>query len=156
MSKTHTYDVTVSWTGNRGTGTSSYDDYSRDSLLQAGDKPAILGSADTAFRGDPSRWNPEEMLVGALAQCHMLWFLHLASANGVVVTDYSDAAVGAMASDDGGAAAFTEVWLHPRVTVADESMLRAADALHTQASRMCFIARSVKFPVRHEAETLLA
>lgn len=156
MSKTHTYDVTVSWTGNRGTGTSSYDDYARDTALTAGDKPAILGSADTAFRGDPARWNPEEMLVGALAQCHMLWFLHLASANGVVVTEYTDAATGSMASDDGGAAAFTEVTLHPQVTVADESMVRAAEALHTQASRMCFIARSVKFPVRHRPVTQAA
>lgn len=156
MSKEHTYDVTVRWTGNNGTGTSGYDDYARDSTVSAGDKPPILGSADTAFRGEAGRWNPEEMLVAALAQCHMLWFLHLASVNGVVVVDYSDAATGSMASDDGGAAAFTEVILHPQVTVTEQSMVRAAQALHTQASRMCFIARSVNFPVRHQPDTVLA
>ena len=45
----------------------------------------IAGSADPAFRGDRTRYNPEDLLVASLAACHMLWYLHLAADAGVVV-----------------------------------------------------------------------
>ena len=56
----------------------------------------IRGSADPAYRGDAGRHNPEDMLVAALSACHMLWYLHLCSAAGIVVTAYEDAAEGVM------------------------------------------------------------
>ena len=76
----HFFEVSVQWTGNAGTGTSGYKDYRRDNELSAGGKQIIAGSADKAFHGDRSRWNPEELLIAALSQCHMLSFLHVASA----------------------------------------------------------------------------
>lgn len=116
--KEHRYAVRLDWTGNLGTGTSSYRAYSRDHTLSAGTKPAIPATSDAAFRGDPARWNPEEMLVGALSSCHQLWYLHLCSAAGIVVTGYSDDADGMMEEETDGGGQFTAVVLRPRVTLA--------------------------------------
>ena len=151
MTGTHRYEMTVRWTGDTGSGTSDYRGYRRDHEVNGDGKPTIPGSSDPAFRGDATRWNPEELLVAALAQCHMLWYLHLCAAGGVVVTDYTDAPVGTMAMDaTGGGGQFTEVLLRPAVTVADPSMEDKARALHDEIGALCFIARSVSFPVRHE------
>jgi organic hydroperoxide reductase OsmC/OhrA len=151
MAATHRYEMTVRWTGDTGSGTSDYRGYRRDHEVHGDGKPAILGSSDPAFRGDATRWNPEELLVAALAQCHMLSYLHLCATGGVIVTDYTDTPVGTMAMDaTGGGGQFTEVVLRPAVTVADPSMAGKAQALHNEAGALCFIARSVSFPVRHE------
>jgi organic hydroperoxide reductase OsmC/OhrA len=151
MAVTHRYEVTVRWTGDSGQGTSDYRGYGRDHDVQGEGKQAILGSSDPAFRGDATRWSPEELLVAALAQCHMLWYLHLCATGGVVVTDYADTPVGTMTMDAaGGGGQFTEVVLRPAVTVAEESMADKARALHDEIGALCFIARSVSFPVRHE------
>jgi organic hydroperoxide reductase OsmC/OhrA len=154
--RTHRYDVAVTWTGNRGTGTSGYRDYGRDHELAAEGRPAIAGSSDPVFRGDKSRWNPELELVAALAQCHMLSYLHVCTTAGVVVTGYEDAPYGLMAETDDDGGHFTEVVLRPRVTVADEGMAARALEMHEQASEKCFIARSVNFPVRHEPSVTVA
>ena len=92
---THRYEVSVTWTGNLGKGTSGYRDYSRDYAIGAEAKPIILGSSDPTYRGDRSRWNPEELLVASLSACHKLWYLHLAAEAGIIVTAYSDRAEGA-------------------------------------------------------------
>jgi len=153
MARTHRYTVDVTWTGNLGTGTSGYREFSRDHEVSGPGKPVLPGSSDPAFRGDPSRYNPEELLVAALSQCHMLWFLHLASANGVLVTGYIDHPEGTMAEGRGGGGEFTDVLLRPEVTVAAPGMLAGAEGLHEQAHALCFIARSVNFPVRHQPST---
>ncbi len=145
----HSYALTVEWTGNNGTGTDGYRNYKRDHIVRIADKPDLLGSADPTFRGDPSRHNPEELLVAALSACHMLSYLHVCVKNGVVVTAYTDNATGSMETiGDGGH--MTEVVLHPVVTVSDASMIEKAQSLHSEASKLCFIASSVNFPVRHE------
>jgi organic hydroperoxide reductase OsmC/OhrA len=147
---THRYEVAVRWTGNRGTGTSGYRDFDRAHVVEAAGPPALPGSSDPALRGDAERWNPEQLLVAALSQCHMLWYLHLAAADGVVVTEYADTAGGTMETGRDGAGQFTEVVLRPRVSVSDAGMIKRAGRLHDTAHAMCFIARSVNFPVRHE------
>jgi organic hydroperoxide reductase OsmC/OhrA len=146
----HTYSVTVTWTGNRGTGTSGYRDFDRAHDIAAPGRPVIEASSDPAFRGDPAKWNPEQLLVAALSDCHMLWYLHLCATGGVVVESYMDEAVGTMAEEKSGAGQFTEVVLRPRVTVARPDMVGKAVELHGKAHEMCFIARSVNFPVKHE------
>ncbi len=152
----HGYSVAVEWQGNRGTGTSGYREYSRELVVTAEGKHPLEGSADKPFRGDPARWNPEELLLAALAQCHLLSYLHVAVTVGVVVTAYVDDASGTMVEDGQGSGAFTEVVLRPRVTVADASMAEAALAAHTRANELCFIANSVNFPVRHDPEIIVA
>jgi organic hydroperoxide reductase OsmC/OhrA len=146
----HRYTVALKWTGNTGTGTSSYRGYERAHELSVEGKPPIPGSSDPAFRGDPKRWNPEELLVASLAACHKLWYLHLCATAGVVVTDYVDAAEGRMAEGEDGGGRFTQVVLRPRVTLAAGSDREKAQALHHEAHAKCFIANSVNFPVTHE------
>lgn len=158
----HQFSVDVTWTGARGAGTATYTSYGRDHTLTSGGRPPVPGTSDPGFRGDPERWSPEDLLVGALSQCHMLWFLHLAATAGVVVVGYTDSASGTMRIEAAGHGQFTEVVLRPRVTVrnatltdgtaVDDTLL--AD-LHHRAQEHCFIARSVNFPVRHEAAPLV-
>lgn len=155
MKDLHEYRIGIEWTGNRGTGTSGYRAYGRQLLIRAEGKAALEGSADRTFHGDADRWNPEELLVTALAQCQMLSYLHMAVRAGVVVTAYTDDAVGTM-RQEGMGGAFSDVVLRPRVTVADASMVEAARAAHAEAREVCFIANSVNFPVRHEPEILVA
>jgi organic hydroperoxide reductase OsmC/OhrA len=150
MRREHEYQVEVTWTGNRGEGTSSYRAYGREHEVSGPGKPPLPGSAEPAFRGDADRYNPEELLVAALSQCHMLWYLHLCASAGVVVTAYRDRPRGTMLLDDEGSGAFTEVVLAPQVTVAAAAMADEAARLHDDAARLCFIARSVAFPVRHD------
>jgi organic hydroperoxide reductase OsmC/OhrA len=152
-SKQHEYSVTVQWTGDLGTGTSGYRAYKRDHEISAPGKPAIPGSSDPAFRGDPSRYNPEEMLVASLSTCHMLWYLHLCAEAGVVVTGYVDEPRGVMAETEDGGGHFTEVVLRPRVRLAAGADPELAKGLHEKAHHLCFIASSVNFPVTCEAET---
>ncbi|MEU4625000.1 OsmC family protein [Actinoplanes sp. NPDC023801] len=146
MARSHHYEVTVSWTGE----TSSYRSYERAHEVTAGGKAPIAGSSDPAFRGDPARWNPEELLVASLAQCHMLWFLHLCATEGVVVTGYIDNPAGTMVETADGGGQFSEVVLRPRVELADPARADQLPGLHERAHQLCFIARSVNFPVRHE------
>ncbi|MEX1240905.1 MAG: OsmC family protein [Cyclobacteriaceae bacterium] len=147
--KIHHYSSTVSWTGNRGAGTLDYGAYSRDHDISMEGKPVIPGSSDPSFRGDKSRYSPEDLLVSALSGCHMLWYLHLCAVNGVVVVEYADEAVGEMSENNDGSGQFAKVTLHPRVMVTDPGMVEKAKSLHGDAHRMCFIARSVNFPMFH-------
>jgi organic hydroperoxide reductase OsmC/OhrA len=150
MPRSHAYELTVTWTGVNDTGTVNYRAYGRDHEVTAAGPAPLLGSADPAFRGDPARWNPEQLLVAALSQCHMLSYLSLCARGGVVVTGYVDDAVGTMTESGDGGGAFTDVLLRPRVTVSDAGMVEKAVALHETAHKLCFIASSVNFPVHHE------
>ena len=151
----HYDDLTITWTGNRGTGTSSYRAHARDHEVVSATAGALDGSADPAFRGDPHRWNPEQLLVVSLAQCHMLWYLHLAMEAGVTVTAYQDHPTGTMTTDARGAGQFDEVVLRPRVTISAASDPEIADRVHGRVPEMCFIARSVNFPVRHRPQIVV-
>jgi organic hydroperoxide reductase OsmC/OhrA len=149
VSKEHSYEVTVQWTGNTGTGTSGYRVYDRSHDVVVEGKPVIKASADPAFLGSPERWNPEDLLVASLSQCHMLTYLALCARHGVIVSGYEDTARGRMEEAPGNSGRFTEVVLNPVVTVADAGMADKAAALHHQAHETCFVANSVNFPVRH-------
>ena len=145
--KHHTYQVQVDWTGNDGEGTKSYKSYRRDHTVVASGKPQIPASSDPSFRGDASRYNPEELLVASLSSCHMLWYLHLCAVNKVVVLEYRDAATGTMRENEDGSGMFERVELKPVVTISADSDRAKALALHTDAHHYCFIANSVNFPV---------
>lgn len=145
----HHYVTDLEWTGNQGSGTDHYRNYRRDHVVRIPGKVDLLGSSDPTFRGDPRRHNPEDLLLTALSACHMMSYLHVCVQHGVVVTAYSDRATGTMDTLGDGSGRFREVVLHPLVTVADASMRAQADALHADAARLCFIANSVNFPVRH-------
>ena len=154
--RAHRYEVETTWTGDRGEGTASFRGYDRDHEVAGEGKPTIPGSSDPSFRGDPARWNPEELLVASLSQCHMLWYLHLCAVSGVVVVGYRDAAEGVMRERPDGGGAFESVTLRPRVVVAEAGMAERAEALHHDAHEKCFVAASVNFPVTAEPETTVA
>jgi len=147
----HEYKIKVEWSGNRGEGTSGYRTYERAHEISAPGKPVIPGSSDPAFRGDRTRYNPEDLLVSSLSACHMLWYLHLCADAGIVVTDYLDEATGTMVETEQPGGHFTEVVLRPTVIVRPEADVNLAIRLHDRAHHLCFIAKSVNFPVRCEA-----
>jgi organic hydroperoxide reductase OsmC/OhrA len=151
----HRYQIITRWTGNLGSGTSSYTAYSRDYELSAPGKDAsISGSSDPAFRGNRGRYNPEELLVASLSACHMLWVLHLCADAGIIVLDYTDEATGEMAEHSDGSGEFTRVVLRPRMVIADRSRTEEATALQDKARQLCFLARSVNFPVEHQPQII--
>jgi organic hydroperoxide reductase OsmC/OhrA len=146
----HRYALTVTWTGNTGDGTATYRGYRRTHTVTAEGPPELLGSSDRTFHGDPERWNPEQLLVASLSQCHMLSYFHVCIGVGVVVTEYVDRPTGSMRTGSDGGGRFTEVVLHPEVTVAEDSMVEAATEAHHRAHQICFVANSVNFRVHHE------
>ena len=156
MKGQHHYKATIKWTGNKGEGTANYKAYEREHIVSIENKADIIGSSDPAFRGDKTKHNPEEFLVASLSACHMLWYLHLCSEAGIIVTGYSDNATGIMTETANGSGHFTEVTLNPTVTVADQSMIDKANELHKKANELCFIANSVNFPIRHHPTAITA
>ncbi|WP_375501300.1 OsmC family protein [uncultured Jatrophihabitans sp.] len=155
MSVPHHYELGLRWTGNLGQGTTGFRAFTRDHDISAPGLPTLEGSADPAFRGDPSRWNPEQFLVAALAQCHLLTYLWLAVQVGIVVIDYHDSPTGIMLAEPDGSGRFAEVTLRPSVTITQDADLDRAQALHDRVGDYCFIARSINFPLRHEPTTLV-
>ena len=149
----HNYRILNRWTGNLGKGTEAYTAYSRNFELIGSEKAGpIAGSSDPVFRGDRTRYNPEDLLVGALSSCHMLWVLHLCADAGITVMEYADEAIGEMVENADGSGEFTRVILRPRMTIADPARIADALEMHHKAHAVCALARSVNFPVDHEPE----
>ena len=156
--KEHRYAAKVVWTGAAEGPTRDYKTYSRAHRIEIDGKPPIEGSADPAFLGDPSRHNPEDLLVASLSACHMLWYFHLCAVKGVAVAAYEDDAVGTMVEASGPGdtrGRMTEVILRPRVTITAESDPEVARSLHERAHHECYIANSMNFPVRCEPEIVV-
>lgn len=145
----HAFAVQVEWTGNVGEGTSSYRGYRRHHLVTADGREPIAGSSDRVFHGDSDRWNPEQLLVAALSQCHMLSYLSVAAAHGIVVESYRDEASGTLQVNPDGSGRMTSARLRPVVEISVGEP-EEARSLHTEAARLCFIAASVGFPVEHD------
>ncbi len=152
----HVYKAKLTWTGNQGEGTSGYKAYTRDYDVESEGKTVIKGSSDPNYFGDATRHNPEDMMLASLSACHMLWYLHLCAVNKIVVTDYEDNPEGVMEMSRDGSGQFTEVTLKPRVTITAGSDAARAEQLHARAGALCNIARSVNFPVGHEAAVTVA
>lgn len=147
----HDFEATIRWTGNLGEGTRGYRSYQRTWSVETPGQPVIACSKDPRLGGDPALPNPEQLLLASLSACHMLWYLHLASKAGIVVTAYSDTPIGEGESTPDGAGRFLSVTLRPVITLAPGSDTTHADRLHAEVGRYCFIARSVAFPVHHRA-----
>lgn len=145
----HDYTSRVIWTGNRGTGTSSYKAYDRTWNITAEGKPVVECSNDPLLGGDPTKMNPEDLLISALSACHMLWYLHLASEAGIVVSHYEDNPNAVGETGPGGAGRFLSAELRPDIHVQAGADLAEAEAIHHRIHKVCYIARSVNFPVTY-------
>lgn len=153
--KDHHYKANITWTGNTGEGTKDYRSYERSHAISVDGKQTIHGSSDPNFRGDKTMYSPEDLLVSSISACHMLWYLHLCSAAGVVVIAYVDNAEGTMVETADGGGHFTQVILKPMITLKNADMKAKADELHHDANKMCFIANSCNFSILHQAEYLI-
>jgi organic hydroperoxide reductase OsmC/OhrA len=145
----HDYTSHVVWTGNRGEGTAHYRAYDRTWDVAVPGKAVIHCSNDPLLGGDPGKMNPEDLLLSALAACHMLWYLHYASDAGITVTGYEDSPIGRGEVGRGGAGRFVGATLRPVVRVKAGTDLALAAEIHHRIPEVCFIARSVNFPVDH-------
>lgn len=152
MTKNHDYHAAIVWTGNTGTGTSTYRAYERTWDVEIEGKSSIHCSNDPLLGGDPTLHNPEDLLISALSACHMLWYLHLCSQAGIVVTSYRDEPIGTGEIEPNGAGRFLKAALRPKITITPDSDMQIAGKLHDEIHKYCFIARSVNFPVTCEAE----
>ncbi len=150
MTRRHDFSPRIAWTGDRGEGTRSYRSYDRTWRIETPGKAPVECSNDPMLGGDPSLHNPEDMLIASLSACHMLWYLHLASDAGIVVRGYTDEPVGEGESAPDGSGRFIGAVLRPRIEVEMGSDLERAEAIHHEIHKVCFIARSVNFPVRYE------
>jgi organic hydroperoxide reductase OsmC/OhrA len=151
MTQRHPFEGKIVWTGNRGQGTRHYRSYDRTWDMVTPEKPRIACSNDPALGGDPTKYNPEDLLLSSLAACHMLWYLHLASAAQIIVLRYEDHPIGLGETLPNGAGRFLSATLRPNIQLAAGSDRGKADALHHEIHEYCFIARSVAFPVSYEA-----
>lgn len=148
----HEYTTTVRWTGNTGSGTKTYRDYERSWDIAAPGKPVVHCSNDPIKGGDDSLMNPEDLLLSALSACHMLWYLHLAGKNGIVIQSYQDDPVAIGEDLPDGSGRFLSAELRPRIVVDKGCDLARAEEIHHEIHQYCFIARSVNFPVSFSPE----
>jgi len=148
MSKVHNYTARIHWTDENNNGTTNYTAYSRNHIISFPFKPDLPSSSEPAFRGDKTRYNPEEMLLASISSCHLLWYLHICTSNGIVLVEYEDNAEGVMEVFDDGIGKFTSITLHPKLKITDESKLELAKSLHEEAHKFCFISNSVNFPIK--------
>ena len=151
MAKQHDYTCLIEWTGDRGQGTRTYRGYDRTWNIATPGKPVVNCSNDPLLGGDPTLHNPEDLLLSSLSACHMLWYLHLASNAAIVVRGYRDQPIGVGESTPDGAGRFLRATLKPHILVERGADLAKADAVHHEIHKVCFIARSVNFPVDYAA-----
>ncbi len=153
--KEHVYTTTCNWVNVKPGAEFKYDAYSRDHMLQVPGKLGLQLSSDAAFRGNSGLHNPEELLLASVSSCHMLWYLHLCSSSGINVLLYTDVAEGTMQEQVNGSGKFTQIILHPVVTIADAAHTEQALNLHANAHKMCFIANSCNFDILHLAKIIV-
>jgi organic hydroperoxide reductase OsmC/OhrA len=156
MTDTHTFETTLAWPADAAQNLPPDPAFSRSSLLAAPGKPVIVASSPAVFGGDAARYNPEEMLMLSLSQCHLLTYLAIAAKKRMSVLKYEDRVTGTLGIGASGKMQMVDVLLRPRVTVAKGTSLANAQALHEKAHANCFIANSVNFTVRNEPSIIEA
>ncbi len=149
MGREHQYKTNLVWVGNKGSGTMDYRSYDRNFVVAFAGKKDLEGSSDSVFLGDKTKYNPEDLLLASVSSCHMLWFLHLCSENGIVVIEYKDNAIGTMTENADGSGQFKAIVLYPDVLISSSAQIEKANSLHQEVSKMCFIANSLNFMVKH-------
>ena len=128
---------------------SQTDTYTRDHTAILENGQIIANSAAPAFLGNASMANPETLLLAALASCHMLTFLAIASKRGFQVSHYQDKAVGTLGKNNEGRMAITHCTLNPKIEFIGENSPSPEELqkLHESSHRNCFIANSLSAKV---------
>ena len=140
MSDTHRYRAQASWVGSTAVG---YDAYERAHSVRCAPADAGLDlSGDPAFRGDPLRLNPEQLLLAAAVSCQLLAFLAVAARARIDVVGYEDDAEADMPESD-RPMRITAIRLRPHITVAAGTDPDRVHKLVAIAHKECFIANSL-------------
>lgn len=147
----HVFKAQLNWTSKQSPEESSKRFYSKSHKIVIEGKPTLDVSAAKAFKGDPSLYNPEDLLLSSLVSCHMMSYLYICSQNGIEVLEYSDNAEAILEVSPNGSGRFVEVKLFPKVKILNPDKVELALELHEKANQLCFIANSCNFPVLHEA-----
>ena len=147
-----THSAHLTWTGNTGAGTKSYDSYSRDCEITFEGKPSFRGTADPGFMGNPALQNPKDFLISALSSTHMLYFLALCAKYSITVTSYEDTPTGYVQLNPDGSGLYEKLILRPKVSFLEADKLDRIKSLHDRAQKQSLITDSVKFPIHIEAE----
>ena len=143
----HTYQLTAIWEGNTGQGTKHIRSYERTHSILINGKENLKLTTDNKAVGNPNLHNPEDLLVAAVASCHLMSYLYVCALEGVVVEEYMDKVEGYMIEKTTGGGCFDKIILRPTVVVANSEMEKLAYSLHHKAHEICFIANSLNFPV---------
>jgi organic hydroperoxide reductase OsmC/OhrA len=151
MSHTHTYKATLAWEGSTSDGYDHYDRTHHVTVAPARDKLTLSG--DPAFRGDPDKPNPEQLLLAAASSCQLLSFLAFAARSRIEVTAYSDEADAEMPEDD-LPVRITRITLRPRITVAADANVDRVYRLVDKAHAECYVANTLNAEMRIEAEVV--
>ena len=128
--------------------------YSRDHKATYSPQVSVEVSAASAYLGNSNLADPEQLLVNALASCHMLYFLAICEGSGYVVRTYEDDAVGKVSKNPDGTFWVSEIILHPKVTFGSQKQpdRETLSRLHHRAHKGCFIANSIKTHVSIELD----
>ena len=149
MKNQYDYTIQLEWLGDEK-GTHHREDRFYEINIEG--KPSFKGSADKPFFGDPSLYNPEDLLISALSSCHMMSFLYLCRKEGIRVKSYSDNPIGRLKINEKGSGQFESVMLKPQIELVDQSLAIDLKQLHIEAGQVCFIANSVNFPIDYEVQ----
>jgi organic hydroperoxide reductase OsmC/OhrA len=144
------HSATLSW--SRAPHKDEPETYSRSHTSTMKGSQVLQVSSSVEFKGDADHADPEQMLVSALASCHMLFFLAIAEVKGFQVASYEDTATGLLEKNEQGRMAITRITLRPRVSFVDDNAPDATqiEKIHAGAHRNCFIANSISAEVTVE------
>ena len=143
------YPATLVWSGN-----TLETDYSRSAeLSKPAGQAAIPVSSLPMFGGAGERWNPEDLLAGTLATCHMLTFLALAAKARIEVRGYSDRAEAALVTEE-RVSRVGEILLQPTIRVAKGTDAAKVEELFQKAHKYCVIANSITSKVAMEPNVI--
>lgn len=136
----------LSW--QRTTADFVYETYDRTHAIELESGTHFSASAAADFFGNASLVNPEELLVSALASCHLLTFLAVAAKSRLEVNSYADNATGTLEKNSDGKLAVTHILLRPHIVwnnaAPSEPKIRE---LHEKAHRNCLIGNSIRCDV---------
>jgi len=151
MAFKHLFKAVLNWTSGKPYAGDTSRYYSKSHYISIEGKADLKISAAKAFKGDPTLYNPEDLLLSSLASCHMMSYLYLCDLHNIEVLSYSDSAEAVLEVNIDGSGRIVEVRLNPQVKLADSLQIQQALDLHKKANQLCFIANSCNFQIHHHA-----
>nr|WP_315251559.1 OsmC family protein [uncultured Flavobacterium sp.] len=145
----HLFKAKLNWTSVPKGTISTSRKYIKNHQIAIEGKEILKLSAAKAFKGDPSLYNPEDLLLSAVVSCHMMSYLYVCSQKGIDVISYHDNAEATLEVLENGSGRFIEVKLYPKVVIRQQEKIPEALSLHTKANELCFIANSCNFKIIH-------